>query len=216
MKVDNLQAVINEIFIVVENNKDYLISLDQQNGDGDLGISMYGGFRAVTDYLDKCGEDDWGRVLNKCGDVFNEAAPSSLGTILAFGMKGMGRSLKGTTECDLKTFALALRKGIESIMDKTGSKPGEKTILDSLWPAVDALEAAGDKNVAKAMEAALAQARAGSERTRDMKAVWGRAAYYGEKSLGIIDGGSVVGVLIFEGLNNYFRSYGKEQTCTKR
>ena len=202
MTTKDLCRAIDAISARIDENRDALVSLDQQNGDGDLGISMSGGFRAVSDFLHDSQETDLGKFLNRCGDHFNEAAPSSLGTILAFFFKGMARSLKGTETCDAARLAEAMRAGLENVMAKAGSKPGEKTILDSLTPGVEALSAHAGEGARAAFAKAAKAAREGSEGTRAMKAVWGRAAYYGEKSLGVLDGGSVVGALIFEAIND--------------
>ncbi|WP_312644034.1 dihydroxyacetone kinase subunit L [Hydrogenoanaerobacterium sp.] len=190
-------AVISDIML---KNKDYLIELDQQNGDGDLGISMSGGYKAVADYLADAEEKDLGKLLLKSSTVFNEAAPSSLGTITSFGLMGMAKALKGKEETTLAETAEALCAGVEKIMDKAKSKPGEKTILDALCPAVETLKANSAADAKTAFQAAYDAAAAGSESTKAMKSVHGRAAYYGEKSIGLLDGGSVVGKLIFEGL----------------
>ncbi len=201
MTVDTLRQAMAAISIRMDENKNALIRLDQQNGDGDLGLSMSDGFRAVVAYLQNEEETDLGKVLSCCGDRFNEAAPSSLGTIVSFLLKGMARSLKGSQACDLAQLAAAMEGGLENVMQKAGSKLGEKTILDALCPGVRALkENAGAPQ--KAFAAAAAAARAGSESTRAMRAVWGRAAYYGDKSLGVLDGGSVAGALAFEALQD--------------
>jgi dihydroxyacetone kinase len=93
-----------------------------------------------------------------------------------------------------------MEAGIASIMEKAKSKPGEKTVLDALCPGIEALKRhAGDDPRTAWTEAARAAA-AGSESTRNMRSVHGRAAYYGDKSIGILDGGSVVGKLIFEAI----------------
>ena len=105
MTTKDLCRAIDAISARIDENRDALVSLDQQNGDGDLGISMSGGFRAVSDFLHDSQETDLGKCLNRCGDHFNEAAPSSLGTILAFFFKGMARSLKGTETCDAERCA---------------------------------------------------------------------------------------------------------------
>lgn len=199
MTVESLKDGIRWIAEKIDENKDELIRLDQQNGDGDLGISMSSGIHAVQDYLEGSSETDLGKTFNRCGDAFNEAAPSSLGTILAFFFKGMARSLKGKETCNIRELAEGMQAGIDNIMQKVKSKPGEKTILDALVPGVTALkEHAGEPD---AFAWAARAARKGSEETRGMKAVWGRAAYYGENSLGVLDGGSVVGALIFEALD---------------
>ena len=181
----------------IDENKERLIELDRQNGDGDLGISMSDGFHAVCAFLENTEEVRLTQLFSQAGNAFNEAAPSSLGTILSFFMKGIAKGLKGKEGCSTKEMASAMQIGIQNIMDKAGSKAGEKTILDALIPAVHTLES--DESAPWA--AAAAAAAAGSEATRQMKAVWGRAAYYGEQSVGILDGGSYVGALIFQALN---------------
>ncbi|MDR1971752.1 MAG: dihydroxyacetone kinase subunit L [Treponema sp.] len=188
---------------MVAGNRDYLVELDQQNGDGDLGISMAAGFLAVRDYLSSVEEKDLGRIFMKCGAVFNEAAPSSLGTIISFGFMGMARALKGKEEAAAGELALAMEAGISNIMEKAKSKPGEKTILDSLVPAVEALKAHAGETPAARYGAAAKAAAEGSEATRNMRSVHGRAAYYGDQSIGVLDGGSVVGKLIFQGLKDW-------------
>ena len=205
MNRESLRGILTEISRLMEEQKEYLIELDQQNGDGDLGISMSEGYRAVKEYLDNTQEKDLGRLMQGCGKVFNEAAPSSLGTITAFGFMGMAKALKGREEVDFLEASQAMRKGIENIMEKAGAKPGEKTILDALCPGVEAMIKYA-MNPKMAVEEGSRAASDGSEATRQMKSVHGRAAYYGDKSIGILDGGSVVGKLIFVGIRNWYLS----------
>jgi dihydroxyacetone kinase-like protein len=186
-------------------NRGYLIKLDQQNGDGDLGISMSEGFNAVSDYLQAATENDLGKLFFQMSKIFNEKAPSSLGTIISFALMTMAQELKGRESASLSETARVLQKGVGRIMEKAGSKPGEKTILDALCPAVEALLSNADNPEIAFKEAARAAA-AGSESTKQMLSKHGRAAYYGEKSLGVLDGGSVVGKLIFEALSEYHNS----------
>ncbi len=194
MNAANVRAAMCRIAEKMEACKEMLVELDQQSGDGDLGLSMAGGFTAVAQM--DVQETDLGLLFMQMARHFNEYAPSSLGTILSFGMMGMAQSLKGHSEMTIADLAAAMRNGLDKIMDKAGSKPGEKTILDALAPAVAALESAADTHVA--FELAAEAAAKGSESTREMRAVHGRAAYYGDKSIGMLDGGSVVGKLIFE------------------
>ncbi len=140
MTTNDLLRAFEAVSARIDENRDLLVSLDQQNGDGDLGISMSSGFHAAVRFLRGPQETDWGRRLNACGDAFNEAAPSSLGTILTFFLKGMARDLKGVCTCDLSRLAGAMRTGLDNVTARAGSKPGEKTILDSLDPGVAALE----------------------------------------------------------------------------
>ena len=201
MNAASVKTGIRKISRIMAENKDYLIKLDQQNGDGDLGVSMSEGFEAADVFVEGTSETDLGKILMQTGGVFNEAAPSSLGTIISFAFMGMAKSLKGKTEAGLPEFAEAVMAGVQKIMDKAGSKPGEKTILDSIYPAAESLLADRDGDFKEALRNAAEKAAEGSESTRSMKSVHGRAAYYGEKSIGLLDGGSVVGRLIFEALS---------------
>lgn len=193
----NAAAAVRDIMAA---NKDYLTTLDQQNGDGDLGITMVQGYTALAQMLELECEQDLGKLLMKCATRFNEAAPSTLGTITSFILMGMAKALKGKTEASFADMVSAYESGLALMMEKAHSKPGEKTILDSLEPAARALRANLDKGAAKALAEAAKAAAEGSEATRSMRSVHGRAAYYGEKSLGLLDGGSVAGRLIFEAL----------------
>lgn len=192
--------VVGKVFSSISRemtaNREYLISLDSQNGDGDLGIYMDAGFKAVADYVNAPDETDLGRLFLKASKVLNEAAPSSLGTILSFLLMGIAKTLKGKETASIDDVIAALEAGMKLIMEKAGSKCGEKTILDSISPAIEALKAS--TGTAKERFALAAQAAAdGSESTKQMRSVHGRAAYYGDKSIGVLDGGSVVGRLLF-------------------
>lgn len=196
----SLRGAMNRIADTMSANRQYLIELDQRNGDGDLGISMSEGYAAAGAVIQKSEEKDLGKLMIAAGKAFNEAAPSSLGTITSFGMMGMAKVLKGHEQADVALLSEALRAGVDKIMERAGSKPGEKTILDALIPAVKAVEDHAGDGMDAALKAAAAAAREGAESTKQMRAVHGRAAYYGDKTLGLIDGGAEVGRLLFESI----------------
>lgn len=200
MTLEDLAGAMGAIATTMREQRDYLIALDQQNGDGDLGITMADGYTAVAQWLATSQEADLGRALMKCSSIFNEKAPSTLGTITSLLLMAMAKSLKGTKEATPAALAAAMEAGLAQVMEKAKSKPGEKTILDALAPGVAALRAAAEagQDFPAAFASAAQAAAAGSEATRGMRSVHGRAAYYGDKSIGVLDGGSVVGRLIFE------------------
>lgn len=198
--ISEIKKGISSIAKEMTDNRDYLVELDQRNGDGDLGISMSEGFNALVEVLNKTEETDLGKVFRDLSKTFNESAPSSLGTILSFGLMGIAKELKGKTEVSRQEFSVALEKGLDNILDKTGSKVGEKTIIDSLSPGIESLLSSGLEEDKTAFQNAYEASKAGAEKTKEMMAVHGRAAYYGEKSLGLVDGGAVVGTLIFKGM----------------
>ena len=114
MNAASVKTGIRKISRIMAENKDYLIKLDQQNGDGDLGVSMSEGFEAAAVFVEGTSETDLGKILMQTGGVFNEAAPSSLGTIISFAFMGMAKSLKGKTEAGLPEFAEAVMAGRKS------------------------------------------------------------------------------------------------------
>ena len=198
--ISAIQKAFLTISLKMTQNRDYLIELDAQNGDGDLGISMDTGFKAVVAYLQSPDETDLGRLFLKASKVLNEASPSSLGTILSFALMGIAKSLRGKEAATVDEMVAAMDAGVSLIMEKAGSARGEKTILDAFCPALDVLKETGGEEAGARFQKAAQAAAEGSESTRQMRSVHGRAAYYGDKSIGILDGGSVVGKLIFEGI----------------
>ena len=203
IQATDIKKALKAVSATMDAHKDELVALDAHSGDGDLGLSMSAGYRAVVTAADSSEERDLGRLMLALSKAFNEAAPSSLGTITSVGMMGMAKALKGTEEATLAQFAAAMDAGLANIMEKAKSKPGERTILDSLHPGIQALRQHAGEDAKAAWRAAADAAAAGCEETRTMMPVHGRAAYYGDKTQGHLDGGAVVGKLLFESLAHF-------------
>ncbi|MDR1541513.1 MAG: dihydroxyacetone kinase subunit L [Clostridiales bacterium] len=188
-------------------NIDLLTKLDSEAGDGDLGISMKQGFSAAAETLASFEEEDVGKLLMKCSAVLNETSPSTLGTILSMGIFASGKALKGKTECSAIEAADAFDLGLQAIMKRSKSKPGEKTILDALIPAQNALREAALLGLSDSelLKAAAKAASEGCEKTKSMVSIHGRAAYYASNSIGRQDGGATAGKIIFEALSKSSR-----------
>lgn len=189
----------DEIARLMEKHREELIELDSRAGDGDLGISMYEGFAAVAQQAAKNDSDDLGQMLRMASKTLNRAAPSSLGTILSMGLLGAAGSIRGKTMSEVAELAQACRAGVNAIEQRTGAKPGEKTVLDALLPGVLALEEFEGEDLVGALEAASTAAWENARATKGMLAVHGRAGRNPEKSRGEVDGGAVVAALLFEG-----------------
>lgn len=204
INLDNIKGIMKVISAIMDENKDYLVELDSKAGDGDLGISMSSGFRAVltSDAMEK---QSLKKFFMASGMVINEASPSSLGTIIFMGLIAGAKNV-GEAEvldaCGIGNFFMA---AAQSIMDKTGSKTGEKTILDSVVPAAKCLMET-EKELLPAIDEAYEVANEGMLSTIKMQAVHGRAAYYQEKSIGFQDGGATVGMLIFKAIRDYLKA----------
>lgn len=200
MNRENLISYLKNISNIMILHESMLTEADAKFGDGDLGISMKKGFDAIYQTTLASDETDLGKIFFQCSAAFNEAAPSTLGTVLSICMMGMARKLMGQTCASLEEMANALEEGLKMITLQTKSSVGDRTIMDSLVPAVSALKehAPDGKNIA--LSSAFKAAKAGMESTKDLAAKFGRMVYYGEQVLGHPDGGAITGMLIFEAL----------------
>lgn len=200
LRINDIKEIFKLISSKMDQNRDYLVELDSKAGDGDLGISMSAGFKAVLK-SDAMEMENFKRFFMNAGMAINEASPSSLGTIMFMGLLGGAKKVADYDELGAVELGQFFAGWTEAIMTKTGSKAGEKTILDAVLPATDVL--LSSSNLKDGIRKAYDAAKAGMLSTLEMKAVHGRAAYYQEKSIGLQDGGATVGMLIFEAFNEY-------------
>ena len=128
----------------MNENKDYLIELDANSGDGDLGLTMSKGFNAAKEKALSSEETDLGKLFFAIGSAIAAAVPSTMGTLMGSGMLGAAKALKGKESLDAAGFA-AFAKGYYDGVQKSGkASPGDRTLLDSLRPASEAAQAAAD------------------------------------------------------------------------
>jgi len=207
-KIDkaSLKNILGGISNVMNEEKGYLIELDGAMGDGDLGITMTTGFKTVYEEIDNISSDDLGVILMKLGVKMNSVAPSTMGTLISTCFLKSAKEVKDKTEIDLSDIARMGRASVNGVMERGKAKVGQKTMLDSLNPAVEALEKAAEENLGfkEAFERAYEAAKDGVENTKTIQSVHGRAAYYGEKSLGHPDSGAVAVMFIFKGILQSF------------
>jgi dihydroxyacetone kinase-like protein len=201
-KAADLKRFFDVMSDLVQENKDLLTKLDSELGDGDLGITMTKGFGKAAVDLKDFDETDVGKLLVKGGMVIASAAPSTMGTLIATGFMRGGKAVTGKDIIGLEGLVDVLDSFVSGIMDRGKAKPGDKTIIDSLKPAADALKGASEsgEDLVKGVEMACMAAEAGVESTKSMKSQHGRAAWFGDKSLGKQDPGAMVGLLILKAL----------------
>ncbi len=208
MQLDDIKTALKAMRQIMEQQRDRLTDLDNELGDGDLGLTMTKGFAVADELAASSDENEPGRLLMKVGMQLAKTVPSTMGTLLATGFMRGGKAVGATTEIGCADMALFLRAFVDGIMERGKTQPGNKTIVDSLDPAAAAMQQAAqaDQPLGKGLEQALAAAQDGAEAAIAMKAQHGRAAYYQDESIGKEDGGAVVGVLIMEG---FARDWGQ-------
>ena len=186
---------------VIQANKEYLGEIDGAIGDGDHGVNMNKGF---TFYEERHGGEpaDVPTAFKNLSQILMGEIGGSMGPIYGKFFRGMFRAAKGHDTIDEKVFFTMLRDARDGVAEIGEAKKGDKTLMDTLIPAVDAYEqamnAGGD--FAACLTAMKAAAKAGWESTKDMQAKIGRAARLGERSIGVLDAGATSCRLILDAL----------------
>ncbi len=196
---DDVLKILHSLRLIMEEKRDYLVEIDSAMGDGDLGLTMSKGFSSIDAEIQGSEDTDIGKIFIKAGMIIARSAPSTMGTLVATGFMRGGKALSGKLELNTTDMAVFFQAFVQGLMDRGKAQPGEKTVIDSLKPAADALEANKDRDLKYALAEALKAAREGLEATRGMIAQHGRVAYYKEQSLGKVDPGATAGVYIVQG-----------------
>ncbi|MEU9916627.1 dihydroxyacetone kinase subunit DhaL [Streptomyces sp. NPDC051001] len=176
----------------VEREAERLTDLDSPIGDADHGSNLLRGFRAVTAVLEKEAPDTPGAVLTLAGRQLISTVGGASGPLYGTLLRRTGKALGEDLQVSEDRFSEALRAGVDAVMALGGAAPGDKTMIDALVPAVDAL---GDGFVA-----ARAAAEEGALATTPLQARKGRASYLGERSIGHQDPGATSAALLIAGL----------------
>lgn len=196
----DFREILARMADLMDREKESLGELDGVIGDGDLGLTMSRGFRAVTETLADLPEADVGKLLGKAGMALSSAVPSTMGTLLATGFLRAGKAALGKTEVTLTELAVMLHDFVEGVMARGKAQPGDKTLIDSLQPAAVALEAAaaGGRTLAEGLAQAFQASVTGLEATKGMVSQHGKAACFQEQTLGKQDPGATVGMWLMK------------------
>ena len=190
-------AIVTDLVSVIVANREYLSEVDGAIGDGDHGINMAKGFA-------HCGRAIEGRQLSLAEALdeltlsLMEGIGGSMGPLYGSLFIGMADEVRGHDDIDAATFAHLLRGGLTSLQDITEAGVGDKCLMDTLIPAVEAFERAHASGASfnDALEAMKTAASQGRDSTKDLVAKIGRASRLGERSLGVLDAGAVSCCLI--------------------
>jgi dihydroxyacetone kinase-like protein len=177
----------------VDREAERLTALDSPIGDADHGSNLQRGFTAVTATLEKEAPDTPGGVLLLAAKQLISTVGGASGPLYGTLLRRTGKTLGDAAEVSEEEFAAALRAGVEAVMALGGAAPGDKTMIDALLPAVDAL---GD-----GFPAARAAAEQGALATTPLQARKGRASYLGERSIGHQDPGATSSALLIAALD---------------
>ncbi len=202
---DDVIAALRRIADDLAACADELRQLDAAIGDGDLGITMGLGFAAVKDTLAEVADADISTVLLKTGMAFNRKAASTFGALYASMMMRAAKEAKGLTELGTSDVAKLAAAAAEGVQQRGKASRGDKTMLDALLPAAEALSKAASEGATlpDAMDRATIAAAEGMRATREMKSKIGRASWFADRTEGIQDPGATAIYFMVRSLNGF-------------
>ena len=176
----------------IENEKDYLSELDGAIGDGDHGVNMAKCFRQVKKKLMESAAQDIGTLFKDVGMVVLNSVGGAMGALYGTFFLKLSQASAGKSTINLSDLVGMLQTAEKGILDIGKANLGDKTLIDTLSPAVRALEAAEKEGqpLPQALAVFNRAAQAGMESTTDMLAKMGRASRLGERTIGHQDAGA--------------------------
>lgn len=200
LNVKDIISILKKVAEDMKEHIDELRELDAVIGDGDLGVTMELGANAIITFEPVPDETDIGKMLSRCGMNINRANPSTFGTLLTSAFLGAAKEVQNKSEINSEDLILMGRGAVTGIKNRGKAEVGDKTMLDSLVPAVEAYENSAGKNqeIIESLKAAVSEAEAGMQATANMKAKLGRGSYRQDGTIGVLDGGAVAMYYLIE------------------
>lgn len=183
----------------IQNNKDYLGDIDGLIGDGDHGMNMNKGFSVFKDRF-KDADISFTEGLDELGTILLNEIGGSMGPIYGTIFMDMAEAGEDAKEITLEIFSDMMTAGFEGLCDIIEAKVGDKTLVDTLSPAVDVIKEAAQtgKDFKEALEEMKAAAEKGRDSTKDIVAKFGRSSRLGERSRGVLDAGAASCCIILQ------------------
>jgi dihydroxyacetone kinase-like protein len=179
---------------VIAEHRMELVRLDTAIGDGDHGTNMDRGMRKAVEKLDGADGGDIGADLKAVGMALVSSVGGAAGPLYGTLFLQMGSAAAGKGELDLDGWAAAVEAGVKGVQARGKAEPGDKTMIDALLPAVEALRQGGD--VGEALTRSADAAEEGMKATIPLEARRGRASYLGPRSVGHQDPGATSSYLL--------------------
>jgi phosphoenolpyruvate---glycerone phosphotransferase subunit DhaL len=180
----------------MSEHREELVRLDTAIGDGDHGTNMNRGMTKAVEKLQAAEQPDPGAVLKTVAMALVSSVGGAAGPLYGTLFLQMGGALADKDEVDLDAYAAAWRKGLDGVRARGKAELGDKTMVDALTPAVEALEAASDLD--GGLRTAAQAAEEGMKATTPMIARKGRASYLGERSKDHQDPGATSTYYLFK------------------
>jgi dihydroxyacetone kinase-like protein len=201
-------AIFQKMADDLEAARDQLNELDAAVGDGDQGVTMTIGFRAVRDALPGLRGQDVGTIVSRVGMAFNGKAASTIGALFATGCMRAGKEVRGKPEVDLADLARMTEAALAGIKERGKAELGDKTVLETLVPLSQALSAAAAEGLPldEALRRSLAAAEEGMKSTIPLRSKIGRSSWLADRTVGHQDPGATSFYLMWKSAVDYLTS----------
>jgi len=204
LQLEDVIKIFIQLAETFNREKDFLNDLDSKIGDGDHGLSMSRGFNAVMKTIEKSPELTISDMLTKGGMQFNEFTGATIGILIFSAMRAAGLAVKDKETLNLKDLQNMLQASIEAIKKRGKASRGQKTILDSLIPSLEYLEKQKSKiDESLIIKGMIKKAFDGAESTKNLESQIGRAKWFRDRSVGVMDPGAYTGYLIIKTIGEY-------------
>jgi dihydroxyacetone kinase-like protein len=197
---DDVLEWIKACAAVLEQNRDYLTQLDAAIGDADHGANMDRGFKAVRTKMPEMADKDVGTIFKTVGMTLLSTVGGAGGPLYGTFFLQAGVKSAGKMELGLEDWLLALQAAVDGVIMRGKAELGDKTMVDALTPAVEALKkaVADGVSMSQALRDSAEAAKRGMEATTPLVARKGRASYLGPRSADHQDPGATSSYLILQ------------------
>jgi len=201
-------AWVKSVAKVIADNSKYLTELDAAIGDADHGANMDRGFKAVIGKMPEINDKDIGTIFKTIGMTLISTVGGAGGPLYGTFFLQAGMKTAGKMELTLSDWADAMEAALNGIIMRGKAEVGDKTMVDALPPAVQALKKAVQENlpINQALALSAEAAHQGMEGTTPLVARKGRASYLGERSAGHQDPGATSSYLIVKAAADTWKS----------
>lgn len=190
--------IIDSIADVIFENKDYLTELDRAIGDSDHGVNLARGFKKVKEEKENLESLNASDLFNKVAMILISNVGGASGAIYGTGLMKGAQYLKGKEKIGIDEAIGLSQAMIDGMVMRGKALAGEKTMLDTIYPAVETLINKKELKLNDLLVEVEESSKVGMESTKDMLAKKGRASYLGERSVGHIDPGAMSSYLIIK------------------
>ena len=199
--IDDMGRMVRSAADKIRANRDELSKLDSAIGDGDHGTTIARAMGIAEKVIEESEKKDLKGLLKDVGWGVMGVDGGATGPLLGSFLMGLGNGIDELETIDCPMLAAMFEAGLAAVRRQSKAQIGDKTLMDALLPAVDAMRRAADegKSIREALQQAANAAEDGAISTKEFKARFGRAKNLGERTIGCQDPGATSMALIFQG-----------------